>query len=65
MRIGATVEDEAPLVRLSLTLTSEQMERIRGVAVARRTPTSAAMRWLLEKGLDWYEGLPRDERERL
>jgi hypothetical protein len=50
--------------RLSLYPTPETAMRLRRVADIRKTSGAATGLWLLERALDWFEGLPRDERER-
>ncbi|MPZ13954.1 MAG: hypothetical protein GEU73_05955 [Chloroflexi bacterium] len=49
--------------KLTLALTEELITRAYRVAEARRTTPAATIRWLLEQGLDWYEGLSRDQKE--
>lgn len=56
---------ESEWVKLSIALTPEQRDRLAKVAAARETVPAATLRWLLNKSLDWWDGLSREQREGL
>lgn len=49
--------------RYNVFLPAELRERVKRVAEARMCSEAAAIRWLISRSLDWWEGLARDERE--
>lgn len=62
----ATVEGKArrpKADRLNLYLSAEVRARLQRAADARGTSESATAVKFLERSLDWFEGLNRDERE--
>lgn len=50
---------------LNLRLGPDMRQRIRRVGMVRQTREAPTARWLLTKGLEWWEGLSREERESL
>lgn len=62
----ALVERKAPRPkadRLNLYLSAETRARLQKAADTRGTSESATAVKFLERSLDWFEGLSRDERE--
>ena len=51
--------------RLNFYLSPSLRTRLAAVALIRRTTEAPTVRWLLERALDQFEGLSREEREAL
>ena len=62
--MGVVVTDESKqMERINIYMDSELRQRVQRVGEMRGTSEAATMRWLLGKGLEWYEGLSRNEKE--
>ena len=48
---------------LNLYVATETRQRIRRVAMVRQTNETAAIRFLLSKALEWFEGLGSDDKD--
>lgn len=61
--MAAAIDEEAPkTIVLNIRLNEAGMQRVRDVARARGTSQGTSARWLLERGLDWFEGLSAEQK---
>ena len=59
----AVLEEDAPQTSdLHFRLTEVLRRRVKEVARARGTSEGTTARWLMERGLDWWEGLSREQK---
>lgn len=53
----------ASKVQISLYIDAELKAQVQRIAKIRGTSEAATLRFILQRGADWFDGLSRDQRE--
>lgn len=55
-------EDGTERRRMAVFLTDQQVEKLREIATRRMSNPTQTSAWLLQRGFDWWDGLPEDQK---